>query len=253
MKKNFLTFVLFAAACSQVLYGCSKIEEQAKASPAAPSGYLDESKKMEKQERFPFNRVWVSPEWPQKRDSYTKIIIAPVNLDYLQKMGWWKEQTVKTQEDMKRDQAKIAAFMQQSFKDAIEKDPNHRLQVVTTPGPDTLTLEIALVELIPSKAFFNAAAAAGGWLVPGVGLLSAFGAGSVAIEGRVRDSKTGKVFVQMADREENKTAFVDVAAVTWYDGAKDAITDWSNQFVELANSPLTEKVSDSSPFTLIAY
>lgn len=254
MGKNLLTMLLVLSAGAQALAGCSKVEEAAKADPAKASGYLDESKSMsEQRERYPFNRVWASPDWPKVRDKYRRIMIAPVNLDYLQKMSWWQQQSAKTQEDMKRDQVKISDYIRQRFADAIRNDPSHHLQIATKPGSDTSTLDLALVELIPSKAFFNAAATAGGFLVPGLGLLSTFGSGSVAIEGRVKDSITGKVYVQMADREENKTAILaDVASMTWYDGAKEIINDWSDQFVKLANSPLSEKVSDSSPFALIS-
>jgi len=254
MKKRYTLSLLCLLACSQLLPGCSKIEEAAKADPAKPSGYLDESLPMaEHRERFPFNRVWVSPDWPQERDKYTKVIIAPVNLDHLQDMNWWQEQNAFTKEQMKKDQEEIAAYIRERVTQAIENDPNHKLTVVASPGPDVVLLELALVELVPSKAFFNAAATGAGFVISGAGLLSTLGTGSVAIEGRVTDSMTNKLFVQIADREKNKAAAVNVANMTWFDGAKDCINDWAEQLVQLANSPLSEKVSDSPPFTLVTY
>ena len=254
MNKHPVTAIFAAVVCLSTSTSCSDLSTQAKAGGAKPSGYLDEAEPMtENRERYPFNRVWISPDWPEKRAGYHKVILAPVNLDYLETMAWWQTQNSRTKESLKEDQARIAAYMSERFEEAIRNDPRHEVEVVSQPGPDTVVLELALVELIPSKIFFNAAATAGGFFVPGTGALGALGKGSVAIEGRLKDSTTGTVFVQMADREENKHALVDVAGLTWYDGAKDAIDDWARQFVELADTPLTAKVNDSSPFTLITW
>ena len=57
----------------------------------------------------------------------------------------------------------------------------------------------------------------------------------------------------MADREEGKSALVDIAGMTWYDSAKDSIQDWAKQFVKLANTDYSVKVEDSMPFTLVTW
>ena len=75
----------------------------------------------------------------------------------------------------------------------------------------------------------------------------------MAIEGRVRDAKTGKVMAMFADREAAKTRVVDVEAITWYGQARESMNDWADQFVLLANTPKDVTVEDSSAFTLLPW
>ena len=77
--------------------------------------------------------------------------------------------------------------------------------------------------------------------------------GWMAIEGRVRDAKTGKVMAMFADREAAKTRVVDVEAITWYGQARESMNDWADQFVLLANTPKDVTVEDSSAFTLLPW
>lgn len=243
-------FILAIVAMS----GCSNVSDKLRADPAKPSGYLDATVEMKEQrDRYPFDMVWVSDDWRQNRDKYTNVILPPVNTDYLQNMDWWQRQSAVTQESMKNDARQVANYLHEQLVKKITDDPNHRLSVVFAPGPDTIIAEFALVELVPSKAFFNAAATAAGFIIPGAGVVSTAGKGSVAIEGRIRDSSTGAVLAQFADREVNKPALMDVAGMTWYDGSKDNINDWANQFGKLMNTPLSEKVDDALPFAVVTW
>ena len=54
----------------------------------------------------------------------------------------------------------------------------------------------------------------------------------------------------MADRESAEAAPIDVQAVTWYGFAEEVIDNWAEQFVQLANTPVTQQVEDSSAFRL---
>jgi len=84
-----------------------------------------------------------------------------------------------------------------------------------------------------------------------VGMLATFADdGWMAIEGRVRDAKSGAVVAMFADREAAKTRVVDVEAVTWYGQARESMNDWADQLVLLANTPKDVKVEDSSWFRL---
>lgn len=193
------------------------------------------------------------PQFLKTRDSYKKIIIAPVVTSHLNQMDWWQKQNLATQEELKQDTKVIAAYMREAFVNAVKSDQNQRYTVVSAAGPNTLIVESAIVELVPSKAFFNAASTVGSFFVPGLGLAATAGKGSVAIEVGIKDSQSGKVLATMADRELAQSAVVDVAAYSWYDSAKDTIQQWAQQFVQLANTDLSEKVSDSMPYTLVTW
>lgn len=247
--RHYLLWIIFLA-----LAGCSSVERLAKASPAPDSGFLTNASQMtEQRERFPFNRVWISPEFRKQRQNYKSVILAPVKTSHLEHMDWWQKQSARTQEDLSADADTIARYTHNAFADAIANDPSHRYVVAAKPGPGTLKLEIALVELVPSKAFLNAASTVGGFFVPGAGLAATAGKGSVAIEARLTDSTSGKLLAQMADREEGKSAVVDIAGMSWYSSAKTTIDEWAAQFVRLANSEYTEQVPDSAPFTFVTW
>jgi hypothetical protein len=84
------------------------------------------------------------------------------------------------------------------------------------------------------------------------GLVASFADdGWMAIEGRVRDVKTGPVMAMFADREAAKTRIIDVEAATWYGHARESMNDWAEQFVVMANTPKDVSVEDSSAFTLM--
>ena len=115
--------------------------------------------------------------------------------------------------------------------------------------PGTLVLDLAIVELIPSKAVLNAVAIVA---PPEVAIPVSVAAGkaSVAIEGRVRDAITGETLMIFADREEPAHRIIDLKSVTWWSQARDSIDLWAKQMVKLANTPPDEKVKDEAFFRL---
>ena len=231
--------------------GCSEL----KAQPAEGTAFTGDvrAEMTEQRERFPFNRVWFSKDYRQRRDYFTKLVVPPVNTAYLSEMGWWQKQSVKNQETLAQDTKKLSEFARATVTNAFQNDPNHRYTVVSEAGPKTLVLQLAITEIIPSKAWLNSAATVAGFFVPGAGLLSMTGTGSCALEGRLVDGENGKLLGAFADREEDKTALANFQVYTFYGGAEESIKDWANQFVELANTPVNVEVSDSSPIKLLRW
>ena len=90
-------------------------------------------------------------------------------------------------------------------------------------------------------------------MIPGAGLLSAAGAGSIAIEGRLRDGGTNKMIATFKDRRKDKVAPVNIGSYTWYHGAEGNITDWAAEFAELINTPPDHVVKRPSPVTLLPW
>ena len=111
---------------------------------------------------------------------------------------------------------------------------------------NTMILELALVELVPTKAFIHAVANFIGFLIPGAQTIGLTGSGSVAIEGRIRDADTGKVIFKFADRQQDKTSIVSIKDITWHGHAEEIIDDWAREFVELYDTPPTHIVKASS-------
>ncbi len=220
--------VITAAMC--ILTGC-------KAGPAPPAGFIQNHQIMTEDGKSPFHRVWYDPNanW----DYYTQIFVAPVNKDYLIKAHWWESMTFAV--NRQKDSQQIADYMWTKVCGAFDSDPDKRFEPTYTRGPRTLVLEMALVQLVPTKVWLNA-----------VGMVFAVTVdhGTVAMEARIRDGATGKVIATLADREHGKSSLVSVANLTWYSHAKYIIDDWAEQMVEAIKTGGSEYVKDSPAFTL---
>jgi hypothetical protein len=196
--------------------------------------------------------VWVAKAYRGKsvKEQFAAVYIAPVNIGYMAKQSWWQQQTNARQSELAKDTQQFARRMQSQFKQAIANYPGGKMKLASGPGPGVLVLELALVELVPSNAYWNAGATAAGFVVPGAGLLSAAGAGSIAIEGRARDGASQAIIATFKDRRKDKVAPINIGSYTWYHGAEGNINDWAAEFAELLNTPPSHVVKRPSPVTL---
>ncbi len=233
-----LALVLLAAT------GCKSM----KAKPSEGAGFVPMSQ-MSSREDLPFQKVWVKSGVDWKK--YTKLYVAKVNTSYLMNANWW-QQSVRSA-DMQKDVAEVAAYMHDMFQKAFREDANNRFTIVDTPTPDSLTLELALTELVPSHVVMEA-----------LSLVAPYGSGvavqaaakesdakcTVAFEAKILASADKQVLAMAADREQGKFAPINLNALTWYGEAHVIIDEWAGQFVQIANRRPGEVVEDSSPFTL---
>ena len=229
------------------LTGCSVFD----AKPAADSGFNPTAAPQATRAAF-LQQVWVAPEYRGLpiRDRFPWVYIAPVDTDYIEKQTWWQRQNGASKEQLAKDTRDIAIRMRDEFNKAIANYPGGVIKPVTRPGRKTLIIELALVELVPSKAYWNAGATAAGFVVPGAGFLAFAGAGSIAMEGRARDGKTNKIISTFKDRRNDKAAPINLGSFTWYHGAETNIADWAAEFAELLNTPPDHVVKRPSAVTL---
>lgn len=234
--------VLSVCALAAGLVGC-------KASEAKGSGFVEKST-MTHDASVPFQKSWKKPGFDKSK--YNKFYVAPVNTAYMLKMTEWQEGMRK--EEFASDLAKLAAFTQEAIKKAFREDPKQRMQVFDGPttDADALIIEVALIEVVPSKVVLNAL----GYAPFGIGLTItavrtvAKDTSTCAFEARIRDAATGDVVATMADREAQQMALVSARGLTWYSNAETIITQWANQFVAVANRKPGETVKDVDAFTL---
>ena len=247
-KSGIVLAVLTAAG----LTGC-------KSSEAPASGFNPDSQLMTRNAGLPFQRTY----WNKKFDAraYDEILVAPVNTDYVAAQSFWEKASSANAlpDQHKKDIAAIAEYTRQSFTRAAADDAKHRFKVVNTPGPKTLILELAVTQLVPSKPALNAigyvtwiptVVATGASLAEGS---EDTGKGVIAIEGRIRDGKTGEIIGMFADRERPKTAIVDLKALNWWAPAKQIIDEWSGQLIAVANRPPGGVVKDAPSFELLVW
>ena len=179
MKLNTIRTLTIASSLA-ALSACSPMGERTARNPTGAQ-FLDQ--------------VYVAPEYRGKTASqqFSKVYFAPVAVGNLSRQGWWESQSAVTQRQLNTDANKLAKNFRQALANAAHSQSGRRLTVVKQPGPDTLIIETAITELVPAKAYWNAAATAAGFVVPGAGLLSAAGSGTITVEGRVRDGNNGNL------------------------------------------------------------
>jgi len=222
-----------------------------KAKPSEGAGFVP-VQQMAKRPDLPFDKVWVKQgvDWTR----YRTIYIDHVLTDYLLQAKWWQEGLRADQ--MQQDVQNMANFMRNQFIEAFQNDPQHRLRVVMLPEKDSLTLEMALTELIPGKVLLNAIKIAGPY---GSGLAAAVlergteAQSTVAFEARLKDTNTGETLAMFADREHATTRPIDLKGFTWYGNAQDIVKTWSRQCVQVANRRPGQAIKPASNFSLMPW
>lgn len=201
------------------------------------------------------DQVYVAPEYRGKTASeeFSKVYFAPVGVGNLSRQGWWESQSAVTQRQLQTDARKLAKNFRQAMANAAHSQSGRRLTVVKQPGPDTLIIETSITELVPAKAYWNAAATAAGFVVPGAGLLSAAGSGTITVEGRLRDGNNGAHVASFRDTMKDKMAVVNIDSYSWYGGSEANLEEMAANIAKVINAKPGTIVSQPSPITLIAY
>lgn len=230
--------------------GLSSCTTMFDAAPASSTGYNPSTAPTRTRAAF-LQQTWVAADYRGQavKEKFTSVYVAPVNTAYMSQQSWWQQQGER-KTSLASDTAKFATRIRSQFQRAIVNYPGENLPLASAPGTGVLVIELALVELVPSKAYWNAGATAAGFVVPGAGFLSAAGRGSIAIEGRARDGGTGKIIATFKDRREDKVAPVNLDSYTWYEGAEGNVADWAAEFAELINTPPGHVVARPSPVKL---
>jgi hypothetical protein len=229
----------------------SSMDKKLKAQPAVGAGYVP-MQQLAKNPNFPFDKAWVKQEvdW----NYYRTIYIAPVNTDYLMRANWWQESIRADQ--MQQDAQNMATFMRTQCITAFQNDPHRRLRVVMSPERGSLTLEIAITELVPSKVLLNVVKVAGPYgsgLAAGALERGAEAQSTVAFEARAKDTDTDQTVAMFADRQYATLRPIDIKGFTWYGNAEDIVEQWANQFVEIANRRPGEFIKPVSTFSLMPW
>jgi hypothetical protein len=198
-------------------------------------------------------QVWVSPKVKNASipSLYHSFFVAPVNTRHLAAQSWWKSQDSRTQNgELQHDAVQLGIHFRRSLLHEVLKYPGNTITLAGAPGPGVLVLSVAITELVPSKAYWNTAATAAGFVVPGAGLLSMAGTGSIAIEGQLLDGGTGEVLAQFADRRSDPVSPINLRSYKWYGGTERNIADWSRDASAVLHAPPGKIVSRPSRLTL---
>jgi hypothetical protein len=201
------------------------------------------------------DEVWVTPEMRGRAasESFRTVSVAPVSTTRLKAQDWWQSQNARTQSQIQVDALRLGLYLNDALENALRNHPEAKLRLVNLPGPGTLIVETAITELVPAKAFWNSAATAAGFVVPGAGFLGMAGKGAITIEGRLRDGGSGAVLATFRDRETDQAALLNLASYTWYHGSQRNIDEFASKTAEVLNAPADRVVKSSLPIKLTAF
>lgn len=247
----------FTILCLLALPACSSTNRLLKAKPAKLSPFFEQPEQVvDSRKQLPFHKIWMTADKDLEAVvvKKTKLFVAPVSLEHLRPV---KKPLVRKEIDwgsIDRRESEMALKLRNEFGKAYLRSATPRYQIVQQPGPDTLTLELAIVELNPTSPKGNAVKTALKFVVGPVASLGGyFTKGNMAIEGKVRDSKSGKLFFQFADNEADKMTFYSVRDFKPYGHATYAMRKWAEQFELMTRTQPGQSIKDTNCFTLMLY
>lgn len=229
------------------------------AKPVEETVFLKDGHKMEKNKFLPFHNTWKDPD--VNLQDYTKIIVEPVYTSKRLKRSDLEKLNINKLFGTNKKQAfEFIDYTEAAFKKAIDDD--RRLQLVTTPGPKTMILQLALVKVVPGKPLIGTArnipfSKIGLIITPAVktvaGSTQSPIQASVAIEGRFLDSQTKKVIAKFADNEKDTTALLNVKEMSSYGTPRQIVDQWAKLLVKCLNRKKNEKIERSQRVKIINF
>lgn len=200
-----------------------------------------------------FQKIWTTPD-PKllaAGKARRKLFIAPVTLRYLRPLNRSLPSKEVAWGGVQRREAEMAMRLREEFIAAFRRSPAPLYRLASRPGKDTLTLQLAIIELNPTSPKGNALVTVLKFVVtPVIGLAAYFTKGNMAIEGKVLDSSSGRAFFQFADNENDQLTLINLRDYQPYGHAVNTVHQWAVQFELMTRSPRGMKVRDSRSITL---
>jgi hypothetical protein len=159
---------------------------------------------------------------------YNKFIIDPITIYLLPEA---RDRGIDP-DDLER----LAQYFHDAVADELTK--SGRYQVVTTPGPDVLELNVAITNVEPTgkkknAAVAGAATAASVATVPGIGLaVPRLSVGRVSIEGEMLDSTSGERLVAFVTGKAGRRWFSGLRGFKKWADIEAAFRAWAKNFRE---------------------
>ncbi len=226
-------FLFSLAVSALLLCGCESAYQELDADPLPPTSFLPDHQLLVRQNpAFPFQSLWYRQGVDWQR--FKKIKIDKVDTSHMLASNWWQSVNEANVGSMRAEAEQIGQYMRNAFIREIISDPLHSFVITDSVDSETVVVQLALVQLVPTKAFFNAVATTAGIFIPGAGLLSMGDAGCVAMECKIVDGRDGHLLAMLADREKDRAILISADNYTWYGHSKDIIDVWAKDFAEMA-------------------
>jgi hypothetical protein len=199
-----VALVLTAFVAALVLAGC-------KASVPQESGFLSDYSKLQAKSKTSLTYVD-----NQKLGTYSKFIVDPVQLKFYNE----KEAKKVTPEKLEK-----FGTLQTDFQNAMIQDLQAAgYEVVSTPGPDTARIRLAITDIKKGEPALN--------VLPQTALVGV-GLGGATAEGEIVDSQTNQQVAAAIESQLGKR--YSMGAFSAYGNAKQIVDDWAQRIVQRIN------------------
>ncbi|HMO02353.1 MAG TPA: DUF3313 family protein [Oligoflexia bacterium] len=242
--------------CLLITFSINGCRGLLKASPASNAGFIPNPELLEKDPKnLPFHGVWLGDSYKMRKTlmTHTKIIIDPINIEYIEKKINSKNIPPKFKKERIEEAKEVAAYMRQKFIDEINAKANGVLEIVETPEASAVRLQIAIVELTPTNAVTNLLGTTASFFLPGIGILKRAAKGSVAFEALIKDAETNEIMAAFKDRVTDKLSPISVKDFSQYAHTREAIDEWAEAFAKLLTAPLDTQIDTASLITLLPF
>jgi hypothetical protein len=236
------TFTTFKTTILSLCVGLLATSGMGCRATAAPdAGFLDKPQLLQPNDKLPFDDTWLKSD--ANLLGYKKVYVAPVDTTHLLKLSWWERAAIASgdQQDWAKD---LADYYQQKMVAQFADDDANRYQVVGTPDDETLIIELAIVEVVPTKVWLNAI---------GYATIGALDQGATAFEGRFRDGKTKEVIAEFKDREFGQLDLISVRDLEWDGHSRHTIRVWTDDLEDLCYLQPGQAIAPVSTVTLLPW
>jgi len=185
-----------------------------------------------------FRREWYSKKYLCK--NYRQVYVAPIRTDFrLPNSGF--ESGIDFGGEAQADFKEYCQYVRNALRQAIVRRGQFKL--ASQPGPDTVTLELALVKVVPGKPVYHACMI----IVPfplNIGINAGLNAltddafsSSCAMECRAVTPQ-GKILIMgLADNEQQKAAIINFLNFTRYGNQRQTADEWADAIATKLSSP----------------
>jgi hypothetical protein len=205
---------------------------------APDAGFVPQPELLHPDKSLPFDAVWLKEG--VDLNSYKTVYVAPIDTTHLLKLDWWDRANLAPG-DQQAQATSLAGYFRDAVVKAFRDEDSKSFTVVDSPQPDALFVELALVEVVPTKVWLNAIA----YVIAG-----APSQGTTAFEGRLKDGKTQRVISEFKDREFGQIDLVSINDLTWYRHSEHTLRVWSDELVKMCRRTPNEAIAPMSPVTL---
>ena len=240
--------LVFLSALGAILAGCAVGARIT----TVDNTFLEDVNVESKIENLPFDHAWVNPKFDGRL--YSKVYFPAIRVDLLAQNNKWERSIgpiIKNYEEYDAEARQIAAYFHEQITKEFSEYSENRMQLVHAPGPDVITIQLALTELEFSHPLARAAALAAP--MPGTGVaLATMTDPHMAFAARIY-APGGQLVATAADRKFPPTRIIDLNKLTVTSANREICSIWAEIFAEAVNKGRFQKTESRGRFSILPW